>query len=70
MQEARGRIRALTLSVPYGVAGAEGRLYRRGRLPVFAVAHAPRTSRWQEHMARVASHGQVIWPAAAAVRVA
>ncbi len=51
---------------PYGVAGPDGRFYRCGRLPVFAVATAPSGSRWQQHMARKAGTGEVLWPAVAA----
>jgi hypothetical protein len=40
---------------PYGLAGPEGRLYRCGRLPVFAVSTAPAASRWTQHMSQVAA---------------
>ena len=51
---------------PYGLAGPEGRFYRCGHLPIFAVAAAPSASRWQQHMAQIAATGEVPWPAVAA----
>ena len=38
---------------PYGLAGWQGRLYRCGRLPVFAVCGWPTGSRWAEDPAEV-----------------
>ena len=35
---------------PYGLAGPDGRFYRCGRLPLFAVATAPSANRWRQHM--------------------
>lgn len=51
---------------PYGLAGPDGRFYRCGRLPVFAVATAPSASRWRQHMSQVAATGDVPCPAAVA----
>lgn len=51
---------------PYGLAGPEGRFYRCGRLPVFAVAAAPSTPRWRQHMAHIAATGQLARPAVVA----
>ena len=50
---------------PYGLAGPEGRLYRCGRLPVFAVSTAPSASRWRQHMSQVAAPAGIMAPAAA-----
>ncbi len=50
---------------PYGLAGPEGRLYRCGRLPVFAVSTAPSVSRWTQHMRRIAATAELPSPAAA-----
>jgi hypothetical protein len=50
---------------PYGLAGPEGRLYRCGRLPVFAVSTAPSASRWTQHMSEVAAAAEILAPAAA-----
>lgn len=49
---------------PYGVAGPEGRLYRCGRLPVFAVSTAPSASRWTQHMSQIAAAAEMLAPAA------
>jgi len=51
---------------PYGLAGPEGRLYRCGRLPVFAVSNAPAASRWANHMSRIATTAEI--PSAATAR--
>jgi hypothetical protein len=51
---------------PYGLAGPEGRFYRCGRLPVFAVSTAPLASRWTQHMSQVAATAEILTPAAAA----
>jgi len=50
---------------PYGLAGPEGRLYRCGRLPVFAVSTAPSASRWTQYMRQVAAAAEIPAPAAA-----
>jgi hypothetical protein len=50
---------------PYGLAGAEGRLYRCGRLPVFAVSTAPSASRWAQRMSQVAATAEILAPASA-----
>jgi hypothetical protein len=50
---------------PYGLAGPEGRLYRCGRLPVFAVSAAPSASRWTRHMSQIAATAGTLAPAAA-----
>jgi len=50
---------------PYGLAGPEGRLYRCGRLPVFAVSTAPSASRWTQHMSQVAEMAEMLAPAEA-----
>jgi hypothetical protein len=50
---------------PYGLAGPEGRLYRCGRLPVFAVSAAPSASRWTQHMSQIAATAETLAPAAA-----
>lgn len=50
---------------PYGLAGPEGRLYRCGRLPVFAVSTVPSASRWTQHMSQVAATAEILAPAAA-----
>lgn len=50
---------------PHGLAGPEGRLYRCGRLPVFAVSTAPSASRWTRHMSQVAATAEILAPAAA-----
>jgi hypothetical protein len=55
---------------PYGLAGGDGRFYRCGRLPIFAVANAPRASRWRTHMSRIASAGEILWPAVVAAHAA
>jgi hypothetical protein len=49
---------------PYGFAGPDGRLYRCGRLPVFAVAACPTASRWVRHLAEIAATEQMPRPAA------
>jgi hypothetical protein len=49
---------------PYGLAGPEGRLYRCGRLPVFAVSAAPSVSRWMQHMSQIAATTDLPAPAA------
>ena len=48
---------------PYGLAGADGRLDRCGRLPVFAVSSAPSASRWTRHMSQIAA-SEILGPAA------
>jgi hypothetical protein len=48
---------------PYGLAGPEGRLYRCGRLPVFAVSIAPSASRWRQHMSQLAASCEIRTPA-------
>jgi len=48
---------------PYGLAGPDGRCYRCGRLPIFAVADSPSASRWSRHMARIAATRDMVWPA-------
>ena len=50
---------------PYGLAGPEGRLYRCGRLPVFAVSAAPSASRWTRHVSQIAATAETLAPAAA-----
>jgi len=50
---------------PYGLGGPDGRLYRCGRLPVFAVSASPSPSRWAQHMAQVAARGEMLPPAVA-----
>ena len=50
---------------PYGLAGPEGRLYRCGRLPVFAVSAAPSASRWTQHMSQIAATAETLAAAAA-----
>jgi hypothetical protein len=50
---------------PYGLAGPEGRLYRCGQLPIFAVSAAPSASRWTRHMSQIAATAEVLAPAAA-----
>jgi len=50
---------------PYGLAGPAGRLYRCGRLPVFAVAGWPSRGRWAEHLSEIAATYPVVTPAAA-----
>jgi hypothetical protein len=50
---------------PYGLAGPEGRLYRCGRLPVFAVSTAPSASRWTQHMSEIAAIAEILAPAVA-----
>jgi len=47
---------------PYGLAGPEGRLYRCGRLPVFAVSTAPSASRWTQHMSQLAASAEILSP--------
>jgi hypothetical protein len=44
---------------PYGLAGPEGRLYRCGRLPVFAVAAGPTAGQWTPHAAQGNQHALV-----------
>ena len=48
---------------PYGLAGPDGRLYRCGLLPIFAVARTPSTTRWSRHMAHIAATREMLWPA-------
>jgi hypothetical protein len=50
---------------PYGLAGPEGRFYRCGRLPVFAVSTAPTASRWTQHMSEIAATAEILAPAVA-----
>jgi hypothetical protein len=51
---------------PYGVAGPDGRLFRCGHLPVFAVSTSPSASRWRQHMAEIAAATtERVWPAVA-----
>jgi hypothetical protein len=59
------RARSALRGWPYGLAGPEGRLYRCGRLPVFAVATAPSASRWTQHMSEVAAAADLLAPAVA-----
>lgn len=59
------RARSALRGWPYGVAGPEGRLYRCGRLPVFAVSTAPSASRWTRHMSEVAATADILVPAVA-----
>jgi hypothetical protein len=40
---------------PYGLAGPTGRLYRCGRLSVFAVAGRPSSGRWAQHLSDIAT---------------
>jgi len=49
---------------PYGLAGPEGRLYRCGRLPVFAVSAPPSANRWSRYMGQVAATAEMLGPAA------
>jgi hypothetical protein len=49
---------------PYGFAGPDRRLYRCGRLPVFAVAACPSDSRWVQHLTKIAAAQQMPRPAA------
>jgi hypothetical protein len=49
---------------PYGLAGPEGRLYRCGRLPVFAVAAGPSAGRWSQYMAQIGASSE---PAGSAI---
>ncbi|HVO26124.1 MAG TPA: hypothetical protein VMW56_21110 [Candidatus Margulisiibacteriota bacterium] len=49
---------------PYGLAGPAGRLYRCGRLPVFAVAGWPSQGRWAEHLSEIAATCPIAAPAA------
>ncbi len=51
---------------PYGLAGPDGRFYRCGRLPIFAVATAPSASRWGQHLTQKAATCEVLWPAVVA----
>jgi len=51
---------------PYGLAGPSGRLYRCGRLPVFAVAGWPSTSRWAQHLSAIAASYPLAQPAVSA----
>lgn len=50
---------------PYGLAGPDGRLYRCGKLPVFAVASCPTVSRWTQHLAQIAATRELPRPAVA-----
>lgn len=50
---------------PYGLAGPDGRLYRCGRLPLFAVCASPSANRWRQHMAQIAATDAI--PVAAVV---
>jgi hypothetical protein len=52
---------------PYGLAGPAGRLYRCGRLPVFAVAGWPSQGRWAEHLSEIAATYPIATPAAASL---
>lgn len=54
---------------PYGLAGPAGRLYRCGRLPVFAVAGWPSKGRWAEHLSEIASTYPLATPAVARQRM-
>jgi hypothetical protein len=47
---------------PYGLAGPEGRFYRCGRLPVFAVAAAPWATHWQQCMGPITATGEAVAP--------
>jgi hypothetical protein len=49
---------------PHGLAGPEGRLYRCGRLPVFAVSAAPSASRWRQYMSQIAATAEMLVPPA------
>lgn len=53
---------------PYGLLGHDGKFYRCGSLPVFAVAGLPYVNRWKRHLAHVAASGEILWPAAASHR--
>jgi hypothetical protein len=55
---------------PYGLAGPNGRFYRCGQQPIFAVANFPSASRWSRHMAEIAGTRELIWPAAVTARAA
>jgi hypothetical protein len=55
---------------PYGMAGPDGRLFRCGHLPVFAVSASPSTSRWRQHVAEIAVTGSTLTPAVARSRAA
>jgi hypothetical protein len=50
---------------PYGVRGPGAELHRCGRLPVFAVSAPAPASRWMQHMAHIASTGDILSPAIA-----
>ena len=50
---------------PYGFGGPDGRLYRCGRLPVFAVSTSPSASRWRQYMTQIAAVGEISLPAVA-----
>jgi hypothetical protein len=47
---------------PYGIAGPDGRTYRCGRLPIFAVATSPTSGRWTQHTAHIARPGELLDP--------
>jgi hypothetical protein len=51
--------------LPYGLAGPAGRLYRCGRLAIFAVAGWPSHSRWAERLSEIAASFPAAVPAAA-----
>jgi len=59
------RAPAPTRGWPYDLAGPEGRLYRCGKLPVFAVAGCETAGRWRQHLPQIAAIEQLARPAAA-----
>ncbi len=59
------RKRSAVRGWPYGVAGPEGRLYRCGRLPVFAVSATTSASRWRQHLTQIAATSEILSPAIA-----
>lgn len=60
------RARSTMRGWPYGLAGPDGRLYRCGRLPVFAVSASPSASyRWKQHMVQIAASEDMLAPAVA-----
>ena len=50
---------------PYGLVGPDSRLYRCGRLPVFAVTAGPSAGRWSRFMGEVARNSDLPKPAVA-----
>ncbi len=61
------RRRAPARGWPYGLAGPGGRLYRCGRLPVFAVSGWPTGSRWAEDPAETLPHSPLPYLAGAEI---